>query len=125
MPKPSDTSHTLDDYAAGAATTAQYPRTKSDLDSSANVDLLYLALGLTGEAGELANKVKKIVREQAGKATPEQLANLADEAGDVLWYVSELATACGTTLEAVAQANLDKLASRKARGVIGGSGDNR
>ncbi len=84
-------------------------------------NIYYMTMGMTGEAGEIANKVKKVMRD--GKQL--DLEDIKHELGDVLWYVASFATVLGIDLEEVAQANLDKLASRKARGVIGGSGDNR
>ena len=77
------------------------------------------------EAGEVADKVKKVIRDREGVFSPEVIAALQLELGDVLWYVSQLATELGLDLEAVAQANLDKLASRAARNVIAGDGDLR
>ena len=88
-------------------------------ESSRNI--YYMTLGLTGEAGEVANKVKKVMRD--GKAL--DLDDIKKELGDVLWYVAGLCTVTGIPLEEVAKANLEKLADRQKRGVIGGSGDNR
>ena len=85
----------------------------------------YPILGLVGEAGELANKYKKVLRDDNGILHPDKRAALADELGDVLWYVAALARDLGVSLDDVAKKNLDKLYDRKARGVISGSGDNR
>lgn len=84
-------------------------------------NVYYMTMGMTGEAGEIANKVKKVMRDKKQL----DLEDIKHELGDVLWYVAGLATVLGITLEDVAKANIEKLASRKARGVIGGSGDNR
>lgn len=84
-----------------------------------------MTLGLVGEAGEIANKVKKIIRDNGGVVTPEQASQIATEVGDVLWYVAALSRELGVDLGEVAQANIQKLTDRQARGVIGGSGDNR
>ncbi len=84
-----------------------------------------MTLGLVGEAGEIANKVKKIIRDNGGVVTPEQASQIAAEVGDVLWYVAALSRELGVDLGEVAQANIQKLTDRQARGVIGGSGDNR
>lgn len=83
-------------------------------------NISYLALGLAGEAGEVADKVKKLIRDDK-----LDLEGVVKELGDVLWYVSNLAAYLGTPLEEVAQINIDKLESRKARGKIQGSGDER
>lgn len=90
-----------------------------------NDPLLYPVLGLCGECGELANKVKKIYRDSGGYPSIDERAALIDELSDVMWYAAEIATQLGVDLSAVAKANLAKLASRANRGVIGGSGDNR
>lgn len=101
-------------YQSATATTAVYPKSKA---------LEYTTLGLIGEAGEIANKVKKVVR---GDRDPvEQLLSIADELGDVLWYVSELATTLGFDLDVIAERNLAKLNKRKEAGTIKGSGDGR
>lgn len=87
--------------------------------------LIYPTLGLCGEAGEMANKVKKILRDNNGQISEEVKQNLIAELGDVLWYVAAIATDLGADLDSVAAENIAKLNSRKARNVIGGSGDNR
>ena len=87
-------------------------------------DIKYLALGLAGEAGEVADKVKKLIRD-GGENGDEFTDALVLELGDVLWYVSQLATFIGVNLEWVARKNINKLQSRQDRGVISGSGDNR
>ena len=104
-------------YQERCRATARYP------DAGANP--IYPTLGLCGEAGEVADKVKKVLRDRQGRFSPEVIADLQLELGDVLWYVAQLATELGLELEQIAQANLDKLASRAARNVIGGSGDRR
>ncbi|GAB5601781.1 nucleoside triphosphate pyrophosphohydrolase family protein [Thermus sp. FJN-A] len=107
---------TLEEYQREAQKTALYPEAYR---------LLYPTLGLVGEAGELANKVKKVLRDEGGSLTPKAREALLAELGDVLWYVAQVATDLGVSLEAVAQANLEKLRSRWERGQIGGSGDFR
>ena len=87
--------------------------------------VVYPTLGLVGEAGEIANKVKKILRDNAGEIQEDVRQNLISELGDVLWYLAALATDLKTELSEVANKNIEKLNSRKNRGVIGGSGDNR
>ena len=87
--------------------------------------LEYPALGLTSEAGEVAGKVKKIIRDHDSVLTRELRDDLASEVGDVLWYVAVLAGHLGFDLSDVADLNIRKLQDRQARGVLGGSGDDR
>ncbi|MEY3464323.1 MAG: hypothetical protein RLZZ468_2101 [Cyanobacteriota bacterium] len=104
-------------YQLQSRQTARYP--------DAGHNPIYPTLGLCGEAGEVADKVKKVLRDRGGSFSPEVIEALRLELGDVLWYVAQLATELGLDLDDVAQANLDKLASRAARNVIGGDGDHR
>jgi len=110
---------TFNNYQTNASRTAFYPR---DL---ANDGLYYTTLGLVGEAGEIANKVKKIMRDNDGKLSKEAKAGIYAELGDVLWYCANIADELGVNLEDVAKSNLIKLADRLKRGKIKGSGDNR
>lgn len=87
--------------------------------------LIYPTLGLAGEAGEIANKVKKILRDNSGELEENVRQDLICELGDVLWYIAALATDLNAELSEVANKNIEKLNSRKNRGTIGGSGDNR
>lgn len=87
--------------------------------------IVYPTLGLANEAGEVAGKVKKIFRDKDGKLSAEDREALKSELGDVLWYLAQICTELDITLEEVAEANLEKLFSRKERNQIGGSGDNR
>lgn len=87
--------------------------------------LIYPTLKLAGEAGEFGEKVGKLLRDREGRISGEDRAALADELGDVLWYVAEVATALGLELDDIGRANLEKLSSRAERGVIQGSGDRR
>ena len=107
----------LHTYQARAAVTALYP----DVGSNP----IYPTLGLCGEAGEVADKVKKVLRDHQGNFSEQIRAELALELGDVLWYVARLASELNLELEAIAEGNLAKLASRAARNVISGSGDQR
>lgn len=107
----------LNDYQLRARATARYPQ--------AGANPIYPTLGLCGEAGEVADKVKKVLRDQGGHFDATVLEGLKLELGDVLWYVAQLASELGYDLEAIASANLAKLASRAERDVIGGSGDRR
>lgn len=87
--------------------------------------LSYVAMGLAGEAGETVNKLKKVWRDDGGIVTESRLAEIAKELGGVQWYVSQICSELGLSLDDVAQANLELLADRHARGVINGDGDNR
>lgn len=109
----------FDSYQEFTDTTAIYPR------DNALAELTYLALGLSGEAGEVAGKVKKIVRDQGSYLTLANKADIAKELGDVQWYLARLSAAVGRTLSSIAEDNVIKLRSRAQRGVLGGSGDNR
>lgn len=82
-------------------------------------------LGLAGESGEVADKYKKIIRNQDGEITAEDKQELIKELGDVLWYCAILAKYLDTDFETIAQTNLKKLADRYKRGVITSKGDNR
>ena len=107
----------FNDYQTQAKTTAKYP--------NAGDNLYYPALGLGGEVGEMQNKIKKVMRDDGGELHEEVRQNLITELGDVLWYCAALAMELNVDLEEVAQRNLDKLSSRKTRGTLHGSGDNR
>lgn len=107
----------LNDYQRKSVEFAIYPHSHS---------ILYPALGLAGEAGEVANKVKKFIRDGYDKEDFEQKKiELASEIGDVLWYCAALARDLGFDLSSIAQENYSKLSGRKERGTIGGSGDTR
>lgn len=110
---------TFTNYQLQANTTAIYPGKGEALG------LAYVALGLAGEAGEVANKVKKILRDNDGVVTDEVKTKIADECGDVYWYLAQLATEIGYPMALIAERNLAKLADRQERGVLAGSGDTR
>ena len=86
--------------------------------------ILYPALGLAGEAGEVANKVKKLIRDGYEK-NKDYRTEISTELGDVLWYIAVLASDIGIELSDIATNNIIKLKDRQARGVIGGNGDTR
>jgi NTP pyrophosphatase (non-canonical NTP hydrolase) len=109
----------FNEYQEKARTTANYP-----MVGGVNFSV-YPALGLTGEAGEVAEKFKKIIRDKEGLMSESDVVEITKELGDVLWYVSNLASDLGVDLSEVANANINKLFSRKERGVISGNGDNR
>ena len=85
--------------------------------------IMYPTLGLAGEAGEVAEKVKKIIRDN--KSIIDEKESVAKELGDVLWYVAAVARDIGYSLEVIAEMNIEKLESRRERGVLQGNGDNR
>ena len=109
------------EYQTESRKTAKYPQIGSNI--------IYPVLGLTGEAGEVADKVKKLIRDKnidnPNEISIEDTEELKKELGDVLWYVTQIATELKLDLTDVAQANLDKLFSRMGRDQIKGSGDNR
>ena len=102
-------------------------RTSDTIVESENASILLarMALGLTGESGEVAEKVKKVLRDNNGVLTPEIAQQIAAELGDVLWYLARLSDMCGVNLTDIAKQNLDKLKSRQLRDQIKGSGDDR
>lgn len=93
--------------------------------SEKDKNFVYPTLGLVGEAGEVAEKIKKVLRDKNRIITEEIKKDIAKEMGDVLWYLSQLATELDLSLEKIASLNIDKLSSRKKRGTLHGSGDNR
>lgn len=109
---------TFDEYQDAAITTAKF--TDDELK-----DLMHWVLGINGEAGEVAEKVKKIIRDKNGVVSESDKVELAKEIGDVLWYLATLARHLDVPLDDIARQNLQKLQSRQERGVLGGSGDNR
>ena len=86
---------------------------------------IYPTLGLVGEAGEVADKVKKVLRDKKGIFDSEVKESIKYDLGDVLWYIAQLSTELGFELDDIANLNLEKLSSRAMRNKISGSGDNR
>lgn len=107
----------FDEYQQAARATAQYP--------NVGKNLYYPTLGLAGEAGEVAEKIKKLMRDHNGVLTPERREALKKELGDVLWYVAALCSELGLAMGEVAEHNVQKLRDRKDRGAIQGDGDTR
>ena len=107
----------LNQYQHKSRETALYP--------NAGDNPIYPTLGLVGEAGEVADKVKKVLRDNQGNFDSKVKNSIKYELGDVLWYLAQLSTEFGFELEEVARVNLDKLSSRAKRGKIQGSGDLR
>ena len=108
---------TFSEYQRRTADTAIYP------DVGRNP--IYPTLGLAGEAGEVCEKVKKVLRDSDGQFSAEAVEAIQKELGDVLWYAARLAAELGLDLGQVAEANLSKLASRQQRDHLSGSGDDR
>jgi NTP pyrophosphatase (non-canonical NTP hydrolase) len=107
----------LNEYQQLAMKTAIFPKNES---------YSYTALGLVGEAGEVANKVKKFIRDGYDEEElHEKIGEVQDELGDVLWYLAACADVLGTDLESVAKNNLWKLAERQRNNTLRGSGDKR
>lgn len=116
----------INDYQKKAHETASYPfGAVGDADKCCRTDWLYPVMGLAEEAGEVAGKFAKAIRDDNGFLSDERKEAVQKELGDVCWFVAEICTNMDWSLEDIMQMNLDKLASRKARGVIHGSGDNR
>lgn len=110
---------TMQEYQDAALTTAIFPGRGEFLG------LTYCALGLNGEAGEVADKLKKIQRDKGFVIQGNDREALKAELGDCLWYLAICAYELGLTLENVAESNIAKLKDRMARGMLGGSGDFR
>lgn len=87
--------------------------------------VIYPTLGLVNEAGEVAGKIKKVFRDKNGEINEETREALKAELGDVLWYISQVATELDLSLDEIAEANIAKLLDRLERGKIKGDGDNR
>lgn len=111
----------FNEYQKRVGETAMYPQVGKNF--------VYPTLGLAGEAGEVVEKIKKLLRDSyvtdAADVPEDKRIEIRKEMGDVLWYLAQLSTEFGFSLEEVAHANIEKLASRRERGVLHGSGDNR
>jgi len=106
----------MNEYQRLAHATVKYPE---------DMKVIYPTLGLCGEAGETAEKIKKWIRDDNRVMTPERLELIKKEMGDVLWYLAALTYDLGLTLDEVARHNIQKLQDRRERGVIKGTGDIR
>lgn len=107
---------TFDEYQKEALVTAIYP---------CESGIVYPVLGISGESGEIAEKVKKTIRDHDGVFDQSVKIEIAKEAGDVLWYLAALARELGMSLEDIARMNIEKIVSRRRRGKLHGAGDNR
>lgn len=108
---------TFEEYQKLSRKTALYP--------NAGSNFVYPTLGLAGEAGEVAEKIKKVIRDKNSIVSEETKIEIAKELGDVLWYVTQIAAELGLSLDSIADSNIKKLYSRFDRGALGGDGDNR
>lgn len=108
---------TFEEYQQKSRKTAVYP--------NAGNNFIYPTLGLAGEAGEVAEKIKKVLRDNNGVIDDARRDDIKKELGDVLWYVSQIASELGLSLDEIADLNIEKLYSRLERGKISGSGDSR
>ena len=107
----------LNEYQQKSRKTAGYP--------AIGHPVIYPTLGLVNEAGEVAGKIKKVFRDKGGQINEETKSALKAELGDVLWYLAQISTELGLSLDEVAEYNIQKLYSRLERGKIRGDGDNR
>lgn len=112
----------INEYQKKAHTFADYVK---PMTNDADCGYCYPVIGLTEEAGEVAGKFGKAIRDCNGIINDERKTEIVKELGDVTWFVAELCTVLDVTLEEVMQKNIDKLTSRKERNVIHGNGDNR
>lgn len=108
---------TFAEYQKNSQRTALYPNIGNNY--------IYPTLGLASEAGEVAGKIKKIIRDKGGLVNDADRQELEKELGDVLWYIAQIATELKIDLDNIATHNLEKLLSRLERNKIGGNGDNR
>lgn len=109
----------FDEYQALTQATAIYP------GQGQFAGLTYAALGLNGEAGEVAEKVKKALRDDGGELSAARRREIVRELGDVLWYAARVSREIGVSLGDVAEQNIAKLLDRRARDMLTGSGDER
>jgi len=107
----------FNEYQEKSKKTAIYP--------NQGKNFIYPTLGLVGEAGEVAEKIKKVIRDNDGLLTEEKIQELKKELGDVLWYIAQMCIELNLTLDEVAEHNIEKLYSRMERGKLQGSGDER
>ena len=107
------------DYQNKTKETAIYP------GKGETLGVCYTAIGMANEAGEVCGKIKKMLRDDNGVLLLDRQEAILDEIGDVLWYISQLCTECGISLESAAYRNISKLRDRASRNVIGGDGDTR
>lgn len=103
----------------------QKKTSETRIKSSFVPDFVFMTIALSGEAGEVTEKIKKVIRDDNGVISEEKKEEIEKELGDVLWCLAQLASDLDMSLENIAQKNLEKALSRKERGMIHGAGDNR
>ncbi len=108
---------TFNQYQKQSRKTAIYP--------NKDKNFVYPTLGLVGEAGEVAEKIKKILRDKNGIINNEDKMEISKELGDVLWYIAQLASELNLSLDKIAKENIQKINSRQKRNILRGNGDNR
>ena len=108
---------TFEEYQKLSRKTAIYP--------NKNNNFIYPTLGLTGEAGEVAEKIKKVLRDNNGVVDDLKRQEIKKELGDVLWYLSQIATELDLSLDDIATFNVEKLSSRQEKSKLSGDGDDR
>ncbi len=106
----------MNEYQQAALQTAVYPQ---------EMKIVYPLIGITGETGEVAEKIKKVIRDNNAVFSDDDRREIAKEIGDILWYISSLSSDIGYSLDEIAAMNIDKITSRNERGKIHGEGDNR
>jgi len=107
----------FEEYQKKSRETAIYPNQGDNF--------IYPVLGLVGESGEVAEKIKKVLRDNRGVIDQEKREEIKKELGDVLWYLAQIATELDLSLDEIAQTNVEKLGSREKRNKLHGEGDNR
>lgn len=111
----------FNEYAEETDKTAVYP----DAGEGTIDAVTYATMGLVGEAGEVANQMKKVLRDDNGEVTPERLVKIKKEIGDTLWYAARIARELDLDLDEIAESNIEKLLARMKSGSLRGDGDDR
>ena len=107
---------TFNEYQEKSLITAIYPT---------NYKIVYPVLALNGEAGEVAEKIKKVLRDNNGNFSKDKCQEIAKELGDCLWYISAIANDIGYSLDEIAEMNINKIVNRQQNNQIHGNGDDR
>ena len=107
---------TFNEYQQQALKTAIYPQ---------NYKIVYPSIGLSGETGEVSEKIKKVLRDNNGNFSKDKCQEIAKELGDCLWYIANLSSDIGYSLDDIAEMNINKIISRQQNNQIHGNGDDR